>query len=187
MHLFLNQLKNATLCVGAVAIAWLLFFKLNSFIFSYLETNQFVSLVFMPAGIRLVSVLLLEEYAVIGLFIGALLTSPMTSVNLTQILIISLISALNPYLAVHTTKYLLKIDNLLNNLSAKELILMGIFSAGLNCISHHLYFYLTDIRTSWADCASMFVGDLLGISIMLFLFSMGLKFIRRSTLSTIAE
>lgn len=187
MHLFLNQLKNATLCIGAVAIAWLLFYKLNSFIFSYLETNQFVSLVFMPAGIRLVSVLLLEEYAVIGLFVGALLTSPIASINLNQTLIISLISALNPYLAVHITKYLLKIDNLLNNLQAKELILMGIFSAGLNFISHHLYFHLVHIHTSWADCARMFIGDLLGISIMLFLFSMGLKFIRRSALSTIPQ
>ena len=187
MHLFLNRLKNATLCVGTVAIAWLLFYKLNSFIFSYLETNQFVSLVFMPAGIRLVSVLLLEEYAVIGLFIGALLTSPLISVNLSQILIISLISALNPYLAVHITKHLLKIDNLLNNLHAKELILMGVFSAGLNCISHHLYFYTLHIHTSWSDCASMFIGDLSGIFIMLFLFSMGLKFIRRSTLSTIPQ
>lgn len=187
MHVFLNQLKNATLCIGAVAITWLLFYKLNSFIFSYLETNQFVSLAFMPAGVRLVSVLLLEENAVIGLFVGALLTSPIASVNLTQTLIISLISALNPYLAVQITKHLLKIDNLLNNLHAKELILMGIFSAGLNCISHHLYFYFVRMHTSWAECASMFIGDLLGISIMLFLFSMGLKFIRRSTLSTIPQ
>ena len=138
----------------------------------------------MPAGVRLLSVLLLDEYAVIGLFIGALITSPAIATNLTESLVISLISALNPYIAIHITKRLLKVDDLLKKLGAKELILMGLFSAIFNCLSHHLYFYWGEMESSWANCATMFVGDLLGITITLVLFNMSLKFIRKSTLTT---
>lgn len=186
MYLSLNDAKNAALCIIAVAVAWVVFYKLNFLAFSYFEKNQFVSLVFVPAGIRLVSVLLLEEYAVAGLFIGALMTSPVSS-NITECLVISFISAVNPYLATHMTKRLLNIDNLLNNLRAKELIFMGLFSALINCISHHLYFSLDGLATSWSNFINMFVGDLLGISIMLFLFSMTLKIIRKSTLTSVTQ
>ncbi len=138
----------------------------------------------MPAGVRLLSVLLFDEYAVIGLFIGALITSPAIATSLTESLVISLISALNPYIAIYITKRLLKVDDLLKKLGAKELILMGLFSAIFNCLSHHLYFYWEGMKSSWANCATMFVGDLLGITITLVLFNMSLKLIRKSTLTT---
>jgi len=184
VHLLLTNLLKASLCVIGVALAWVFCFRLNSFIFSYLEQTQFVNWVFMPAGVRLLSVLLLDEYAVIGLFIGALITSPAIATSLTESLVISLISALNPYIAIHITKRLLKVDDLLKKLGAKELILMGLFSAIFNCLSHHLYFYWEGMKSSWANCATMFVGDLLGITITLVLFNMSLKFIRKSTLTT---
>jgi hypothetical protein len=119
MNLLFNNAKNSLLCVGGVAIAWLFFFKLNSFIFSYLEKSQFVTLVFMPAGVRLVAILIFNELGVIGLFFGALITSPIVVTNPNEALIISLISALNPYLSVLITKRLLHVDNLLTKLHAK--------------------------------------------------------------------
>lgn len=135
----------------------------------------------MPSGIRLLSTLLFDQYAVIGLFIGAIITSPDASINVTEVLAISLISALNPYVAVHMTKRLLKIDHVLSELRAKELILMAIFSAAFNSISHHLYFHLAALKASWANCAKMFVGDLLGMALTLLLFNIALKIIRKST------
>lgn len=182
MNLFFNNAKNSLLCVGGVAIAWLFFFKLNIFIFSFLEQSQFVNLVFMPAGVRLVSVLLFNELGVVGLFVGALITSPIVGTNLKEALVISLISSLNPYLAVLVTKRLLHVDNLLKKLHAKELMIMGGFSALFNCISHHFYFGLSDLHMSWGSFINMFMGDLLGITLMLFLFSLSLKFMRQSTL-----
>ncbi len=184
MNLFLNNAKNSLLCVGGVAIAWLFFFKLNSFIFSYLEKSQFVTLVFMPAGVRLVAVLIFNELGVIGLFVGALITSPIVGTNLTEALIISLISALNPYLSVLITKRLLHVDNLLKKLHAKELILMGLFSALLNSLSHYFYFSLSNLHMSLESCEHMLIGDLLGITLMLFLFGLSLKLMRKSTLTS---
>jgi hypothetical protein len=98
-----------------------IFFKLNIIVFSFLEKSQFVNLVFMPAGVRLVSVLLFNALGVIGWFVGALITSTIVGTNLTEALIISLISALNPYLSVLITKRLLHVDNLLKNFMQKNL------------------------------------------------------------------
>jgi hypothetical protein len=183
VHLFLNNVTKATLLILGIAFVWVCLFSLNGFIFSYFEQTQFVNWIFMPSGIRLLSALLFDQYAVIGLFIGAIITSPDVSINVTEVLAISLISALNPYVAVHMTKRLLKIDHVLSELRAKELILMAIFSASFNCISHHLYFHLAALKASWANCVKMFVGDLLGIALTLLLFNIALKIIRKSTLA----
>lgn len=184
MNLFFNNAKNSLLCVGGVAIAWIFFFKLNIIVFSFLEKSPFVNLVFMPAGVRLVSVLLFNALGVIGLFVGALITSPIVGTNLTEAIVISLISALNPYLSVLITKRLLGVDHLLKKLHAKELILMGLFSALLNSLSHYFYFSLSNLRMSLESCENMFIGDLLGITLMLFLFSLSLKLMRKSTLTS---
>ena len=179
--LFLNQARNASLCIAGVAVAWILFFKLNGFIFSSFEKTQFVSLVFIPAGLRLIAVLLFDELGVIGLFVGSLITSPILLTSFTEAILISLVSALNPYLAVHMTKRLLKIDHLLNQLHPKELMLMGLFSALFNCMSHQFYFEFTNLRASWLDCENMFIGDVFGIGIMLTLFMITLKLIKKLT------
>ena len=177
----LNNTKNVFLCIAGVAITWVLFFKLNAFIFASFEKSPFINLVFIPAGVRLVSVLLFDELAVIGLFLGALITSPSFLTNCNQAVLISLVSALNPYLAVHVTRRLLKIDHLLNELHAKELLLIGLFSALFNCLSHHFYFNWAKIKAPWDDCINIFIGDVFGIGIMLTLFVVTLKLIRKLT------
>jgi hypothetical protein len=179
MHQLFNHARNAALCIAGVALAWVLFFKLNAFVFSYFEKTEFVNLVFIPAGVRLVAVLLFDELGVIGLFFGALITSPSFSTNINEAILISLVSALNPYLAVHITRRLLKVDHLLSQLNAKELVLMGLFSALFNCLSHHFYFEFANLRASWADCENMFIGDIFGIGIILTLFVICLKLIRK--------
>jgi hypothetical protein len=67
-------------------------------------------------------------------------------------------------------------------LNPKELVLMGFFSAIFNCLSHHFYFKFANLRATWPDCGNMFIGDLFGIGIMLSLFLITLKVIRKSTI-----
>jgi len=68
--LFLKNTKNAALCIAGVAITWLIFFKLNAFIFASFEKSPFVNLVFIPAGVRLIAVLVFDELGVLGLFLA---------------------------------------------------------------------------------------------------------------------
>ena len=181
MNLVKANAKNGALCIGGVAIAWLIFFKLNFLFFSYFEKSHYINWVFIPAGVRLISVLLFDEYAIVGLFIGALITSVGMIDSPTEAVLIGLISAINPYLAIRLTKRLLNVDTTLNGLNAKQLITMSFFAALFNCLSHNAYFYLVDPEQyEWLSCVSMFTGDFLGTLIVLYLFAFVLKMIRKS-------
>ena len=181
MYFFSNRIKKVSFCILGVALAWVCLFKLNTLIFSYFEKTQFVSWVFLPAGVRLLSVLIFEEYAVMGLFIGSLITSASMGNSIGQSLVISLISALNPYFAVYTSKRLLGIDKLLSQLNAKALIVIALFSASFNCLSHYLYFVFGPLNFTWENCSTMFFGDLLGIFLILLFFNLSLQLIKKNS------
>jgi len=181
MYFFFNRIKKVSFCILGITLAWVCLFKLNTLIFSYFEKTQFVSWIFLPAGVRLLSVLLFEEYAVMGLFIGSLITSATLGSDLSQCLVISLISALNPYFAVYLSKRLLGIDNLLTQLNAKALIVTALFSASFNCLSHYLYFVFGPLNFTWENCSTMFFGDLLGIFLILLFFNLSLQLIKKNS------
>ena len=181
MNLLTANAKNGALCIGGVAIAWLVFFKLNFLFFSTFEKSHFINWVFIPAGVRLISVLLFDEYAIVGLFIGALITSIGMTTSPIEAVLISLISAINPYLAIKLSKRILKVNMTLGGLNAKQLITMSFFAALFNCLSHNVYFYFVDPEHyDWFSCVSMFTGDFAGILIVLYLFAFILKVIRKA-------
>ena len=188
MRLFTNNAKNGVLCIGGIAVAWLVFFKLNFVFFSHFEKSHYINWVFIPAGVRLVSVLLFDEYAIVGLFIGALITSLGMTVSPTEAVVLSLISAFNPYLAIKLTKRILKLHTMLNGLSAKQLVVMSFFAAIFNCLTHNLYFYfINPEQYEWFSCVSMFTGDFAGILIVLYLFALVLKIIRKSVAANVTN
>lgn len=188
MSLVTANAKNGALCIGGVAIAWLVFFKLNFLFFSYFEKSHYINWVFIPAGVRLISVLLFDEYAIVGLFIGALITSVGMIESPTEAVVLSLISAINPYLAVVLTKRILKVHTMLNGLSGKQLVVMSFFAAIFNCLTHNLYFYLNNPEQyQWFSCISMFTGDFAGILIVLYLFALTLKMIRKSVAANVTK
>ena len=135
---------------------------------------------FLPAGLRLVAVLLFGLYGVIGLFFGAMVTGLPLGLDTQTTITISLISAVNPYLAINTTKYCLKIDRLMTGLNAKHLLSISFFAALFNGLSHNLYFHTHVHETTLENCITMFVGDFLGSLILLYAFALGIKWLRRT-------
>ena len=180
MKRFLDDATNAFICIFGVATAWVLLFRLNTVIFSHFETSKFINWVFIPAGVRLVSILLFGLYGVVGLFLGALITSSQEGLNLDTAIIISLISAINPYLAINFAKYCLKVDSLMQGLNAKQLLTISFFAALFNGISHNLYFHLYIRKSSIFNCINMFIGDFIGSLIVLYTFAFLIKWLRRS-------
>ena len=180
MKQFLDDAINAFICIIGVAAMWVLLFKLNMVAFSYFETSKFISWVFIPAGVRLISVLLFGFYGVIGLFLGAIMTSYQVGIDADTAVAVSLISAFNPYLAINVTKYCLKIDALMQGLSAKQLMTISFFAALFSGLTHNLYFHIHMGTGSVADFMNMFIGDFIGSLIILFAFSFLIKWLRRS-------
>jgi len=166
--------------VIGIALAWILLFSLNNLAFSHLELSHFVNWIFLPAGIRLVAVLLFDSVAIVGLFVGAMVTSDFSHTSLPHAIVIAAISAINPYIAVNISKYFLQIDGLLSNLKAPQLLILCSTAAVFNSLAHELYFNSIKLdNTPLSNSITMMIGDFFGCLIMLYLLSIAIKLIRK--------
>ena len=149
--------KFQLIIIAIVSIAWVLLFNLNDFVFSTLKISTFINWVFIPAGLRLVAVLLFNRNAIAGLFIGALIKGMDSEMNFASLIIISLISAANPYIAFKVANSLLNVKTSLLALTPNQLLLMSMVSALFNTTFHNLYFFFTGLTHEfWMNSAKMF-------------------------------
>ena len=161
-----------------VALLWVVLFELNMAIFHKLLFSTYVTWIFLPSGLRLLSVIIFGRLGALGLFIGALITYHLNGFTLGNPIIVSTISAVNPYLAVLTSRFLLKIDDVFTELSAKKLLVISLISAAFNSISHQFYLHLRDMAGFPSDTFVMFYGDFFGALIVMYLMSITIKYIK---------
>jgi hypothetical protein len=129
----------------------------------------------------MVAILLFGEIAIIGLFVGALISGAILKIGIVSTIVLSLISAINPYISVNLTKQLLKVDALLSNLSASQLLILSFTSALFSGLCHNIYFYFMHMSSQpFKDTFAMFTGDFVGCLILLYLFGLSIKLIRKS-------
>ena len=166
--------------VALIAIAWVILFQLNMYVFSDFKHNLYNTCVFLPAGLRLVSVLLVNETAILGIFIGTFISNDLIEIPLQYSLVLSFISAINPYIAIKLSKRLLKIDDLLSNLTPSNLIMMSLISSIFNGVAQNLYLLSTNLSNKpVSDVFCMIIGDFLGCLILLYVLSISLKLVSR--------
>ena len=162
----IRKLWSSLAAALLVAVTWVVTFRLNSLLFTESSHSSYINYIFLPAGVRLLSILLFEEIAVLGLLI-------VTCIG------ISLISAINPYISLKCSLYLLKVDDILSNFGTNKLMLMCMIYASLNSISHNLYFlHLNLISDLRHNLIVMFVGDFVGCLLVLYTFSFAIKLFR---------
>jgi hypothetical protein len=164
---------------ASVAALWVGLFKFNSIFFEYLGVSQYISWVFLPAAIRMISVMLFDWVGAAGLFVGAVITSdPVLNHNFSDAITLAGMSALGPVLAVtFCTKWLRMSENF-SGLGPRQLTLFGLVGALCNVIPHNIYFYVTDrMQSPLAGVIPMFVGDLLGTVIVLYVSALVLKYV----------
>lgn len=179
----LSEWRRMSADVAVVAVLWVLLFELNRWLFLPLEETPFVNWVFLPAAIRVVSVLLVEWRGALGLFIGSLFTNyPQIGVNMTESLVLSSLSALSPYVGVRLANRLLRVRHDLAGLTGNQIVIISAICAGISAGAHNLYFFWTSADYDWRhDLVPMFGGDLTGTLIVLFVFSLALRVLRRRT------
>jgi hypothetical protein len=166
-------------CALAASVAglWVGLFKLNEFFFETIGVSQYITWIFLPAAIRMISVMLLDWVGAVGLFVGALITNaPLLDQNLSDAIVLAGLSALGPVLAVaFCTRWLNMAENF-SGLGLSKLTLFGLVGALCNVIPHNIYFYLSDRMQSPLDgIAPMFIGDMLGTLIVLYVCALVLK------------
>ena len=159
----------------AVTIAWVVLWKVNFYLSPRLLSNDFIYWVFLPSGLRLISVLLLDFDAVIGLFIGRLITSEDLR-DLPSAICISLISAIAPYIAYLFAKYKLNLKKSLIDMTCRQLLITTLIFAAINSTMHNIYFYTTKLQYDfWEDIFAMFIGDITGSLLIIIMFNALIK------------
>lgn len=157
--------------VFSVAIVWVVLFELNLTFFSFFKHSDHVDLIFLPAAIRLIAILLFKKLGVIGLFLGGVLTGLMhlPEYKFSTIVILSAISALSPYIAVQFAKYYLGINDVLSDFQPKQLLIICLIYALVNSLSHNLYIYLiVNTHHFFSNFLAMLTGDIIGCLLIIY-------------------
>lgn len=176
----LKRINYYLTSITIVGLAWVLLFKLNHILFFQLDESKLINWIFLPAGLRLIAILLFNFKGVVGLLIGALITSIPMEMSFKHTIMICLISAFNPYFAFKVSNSLLKIKISLTGLTSRQLFLMSFIYAVFNSLSHNFYYYFFGITQEFLiNTVKMFTGDLLGSLLMLYLLSLSIKLVRK--------
>jgi len=161
----------------AVAILYFVGFYANDVLFANLEHHRGAHWIFLPAGLRLLSILLLGSIGAIGIFLGSLLVAiSMGQITPLGIIVESLISAGAPLLTYYVAlRYGLSVN--LKNLNAKSLFVLATLFAAASALMHSIWYATQGIAESFATSfLAMFVGNLLGTIIVLYIIRAGLIF-----------
>jgi len=156
-----------------IAITFVLFFILNQWAFQSFHVTETISWVFLPAGLRLFYVLVYRWSALPGIFLGSLVADLIYLPNESYVFdaSLALASTLNPLIALliveRTSKYM---TLSLENINLRIIMTLAILQAFFCTTLHHLIFLFFDKIPQpelFYDLISMFVGDLIGISLMM--------------------
>ncbi len=157
--------------MAAVALVYVLVFKLNAWLFSVAKVTDHISWIFLPAAIRMLAVMLLGWAGVAGLYIGSLsLLGSMFEFDPLGALIVAGLSSVPCLIAARVVQHLLKVDRDLAGLTGRQLLIFGLAGGFLSSMGHTLYFaYAAQSLAPVEGFVPMFVGDTLGTFIVLYL------------------
>ena len=168
------SVKPTTLFVqgACVALMWVGLFLLNSWLFKQFAFSEQVSWIFLPAALRMLAVLVLGWVGVAGIFLGSAITGVfvMGKIEGSQILIGSALSALSPTLALLLCAYAFGMRANLVGLSASKLLILSVVAASFTAVLHNIHFALSGQVDAVGDSLlAMFIGDLVGTLVVLYL------------------
>jgi hypothetical protein len=165
------------LIVTGTAFVYAGLYFLNEALFPALVLSSHVSLIFLPSGIRLISVLLFSHWGALGIVFGSVLTSLLAPPELVGPTLFGawVISGLAPWLAREVGIRFLHMDRQLTNLSGTDLLKLSVVFAAFNAVMHQLWFYWQGSGGNFfSQTWSMAVGDWLGAVLLLYAFKFAL-------------
>jgi len=173
------RFANKAATIIGVALVWVAFFELNQLIFSQLAHSSRAHWIFLPAALRIMSVLVFRGAGVLGLMFGAFLTLPHDA-PLPYELALAVSSGLAPMVAIWLCRQMFPILPDLSGLRGQHIIALSIVGAAANSI---LINVCMAAASRWdgnlRPVAAIFVGDMLGtfilLSVISFMFGVTLK------------
>ena len=164
------------------AFLFVLFFKLNGWVFANFAYNDCISWVFLPAGFRVILVLVLGLPGALGLVLGSwFIDSALFSAD-TWLLLFSngLVSGLTPWLVMKYLQHKGWLAPHIRSMTAQRLLQMTLIFSAASAISHQLLWWLFERPDAniWVDVWPMFIGNVMGALLMLYGFKFALDRVR---------
>lgn len=156
------------LCIGAV------FFTCRQINLQSLEfsvDNDLTHIIYFPAGIRLLAVLLFGWLGIFGILIGWIFCYFFAyEKSLLECIFLGLISGFTAYVSLLTWQFIYQINHSLNEMTAMQLLNLVFISSGISALIRFLYIYAQDQSIYFTTIFSVgLIGDILGTLILLYL------------------
>jgi hypothetical protein len=171
--------SNGLLWALSFAVVYALAFELNRFfdpLFSVLEAK--VSLIFLPAFIRVAAVLVAGAAGALGLFLGSLILGVIQDLPIALSLVQAFLTALAPCLALLVIRYALAGRAL--GITLSLFLLLALFASIFNSLLHHIFwdFYPFAESVTLTTFWQMLVGDLSGALLGFGVFALIVRLLR---------
>jgi len=174
--------QSALLSLTA-ALLFVVLFRLNDFLFSFLQHAPGVNWVFLPGGFRVMLVLILGLPGAFGIAVGTLWLNLQGQELLPtgQMVLTCLASGFSPWFVKVWMHKRHQLDSDLQKLSAVTLLHFVALYAVLNAISHQSirWFFIGTQSRIWLDVWPMFIGDVIGAVVVLYALKLSLPSLRR--------
>ena len=177
-----TSLLERALMVVVSAFLFVEFFRLNEYLFAALQHTQSINWVFLPAGFRVLLVLVLGLHGALGIALGSLWLNleRFEQSSLVFSTLVCLASGLAPWLVKFAMEKSELLDRQLMNINSARLLQYVLVYAGVNALAHQAIFWGFAVQDTqpWIDVWPMFVGDTLGALIVLYTFKLSLPWLR---------
>jgi len=165
-----RNVRNDVLVVVGAMLSWLAFYELNKLVFDWTFWGVGINWVFLPAAVRLGAVLLFGWRGALGIILGSLLTSQTVFSDAPLLgIAVSIASGLSPLIAVRLTLRHFGVQASLAGLTSTHLIVCTVAYAFIIAVTHNFLFWgAGGLASPLQGLAPMFVGDLLGAFMVLY-------------------
>ena len=159
-----------------VAALWTVLFYVNGYFFDAAEVAPLVSLVFLPAALRPVAVLLFGVPGAIGLILGAALTIPsVEDLNFSTMLIVvfnGIVAWGVLTLMRLSSTFRAELSADMAGLSLRTIMVLAALTAIVSSTTNSFFISLSpELSTSAGLTLPMMLGDAIGALLMLYLLS----------------
>jgi hypothetical protein len=148
---------------------------------SYIAYEELTRLVSLPAGIRLIAVVIYRWIGFLGIVLGSVFSSIFSGENLLfESLVLGLISGVTAYTALLVWQWHYRIGKNLEGLTLRLIIALVLISATISSCIRYLILVINDPLTSFLSVFLIgFTGDVLGCFIVLYIIKGGLYLFKR--------
>lgn len=173
----IRELAEQAVLILVSAVLFVTFFLINDWVFASLEYSEGISWIFLPAGFRVILVLVLGLPGAFGLMLGSWFidSASFTATNWFFPFFNGVVSGLTPWLVMKYLTHRGWLGPQLQAMTAQRLLQLTLIFSAASALSDQLVWWLLERPEAkiWIDIWPMFIGNALGALLMLY----GMKFV----------